>query len=98
VPTCMFCAHWIVFKGIVQPKIEILSLFTHPHVSPNIYAVFGFFVEYRGFPHNQSIKQSVELLKKHHKVVHIPYLLFSKFSKAMLWSRVTTMIYFCDKH
>ncbi len=29
-----FCENW-GFKGIVHPKMKILSLITHPHVVPN---------------------------------------------------------------
>jgi len=25
------------FKGLVHPKMKILSVFTHPHVVPNLY-------------------------------------------------------------
>ncbi len=28
---------WLFFKGIVHPKIVILSLITHPHVIPNLF-------------------------------------------------------------
>ncbi len=35
-----------VIKGIVHPKIEFLSLFTHSHVVPNLYS-FLFCAEHK---------------------------------------------------
>lgn len=29
-------------KGIVHPKIQILSLFMHPHVDPNLYDLLDY--------------------------------------------------------
>jgi len=37
----------IDFKGIVHPKMKILSLFTHPQVVPNLY-VFICSAEHKG--------------------------------------------------
>jgi len=37
----------ICFKGLVHPKIKILSVFTHPHVVPNLY-VFICSAEHKG--------------------------------------------------
>jgi len=34
-------------KGLVHPKMKILSLFTHPHVVPNLY-VFICSAEHKG--------------------------------------------------
>jgi len=31
-------ASWHQIKGLVHPKMKILSVFTHPHVVPNLYA------------------------------------------------------------
>jgi len=28
----------LILKGLVHPKMKILSVFTHPHVVPNLYA------------------------------------------------------------
>ncbi len=36
----------IEVKGIVQPKMKIVSSFTHPHVVPNLYE-FLFYVEHK---------------------------------------------------
>jgi len=35
------------FKGLVHPKMKILSAFTHPHVDPNLY-VFICSAEHKG--------------------------------------------------
>jgi len=35
------------FKGLVHPKMKNLSVFTHPHVVPNLY-VFICSVEHKG--------------------------------------------------
>jgi len=35
------------FKGLVHPKMKILSVFTHPHVVPNLY-VFICSAEHKG--------------------------------------------------
>jgi len=37
----------VVLKGLVHPKIAILSVFTHPHVVPNLY-VFICSAEHKG--------------------------------------------------
>jgi len=31
-------------KGLVHPKMKILSLFTHPHVVPNLYVFICYFI------------------------------------------------------
>jgi len=31
------CLQAFEIKGLVHPKIKILSVFTHPHVVPNLY-------------------------------------------------------------
>jgi len=33
-------AIWLIVKGLVYPKMKILSVFTHPHVVPNLYVFF----------------------------------------------------------
>jgi len=33
----MITLHVTKLKGIVHPKMKILSVFTHPHVVPNLY-------------------------------------------------------------
>jgi len=38
---------FILFKGLVHPKMKILSVFTHPHFVPNLY-VFICFAEHKG--------------------------------------------------
>jgi len=37
----------VMFKGLVHPKMKILSVFTHPHVVPNPY-VFICSAEHKG--------------------------------------------------
>ncbi len=36
----------VLLKGIVHPKMKMLSSFTHPHVVPNLY-VFLFYAEHK---------------------------------------------------
>jgi len=35
-------------KGLVHPKMKILSVFTHPHVVPNFYVFFICSAEHKG--------------------------------------------------
>ncbi len=37
----------VELKGIVHPKIKILSLCTHPQLTPNLYEFFFFPVEHK---------------------------------------------------
>jgi len=37
----------MIFKGLVHPKMKILSVFTHPHVVPNL-CVFICSAEHKG--------------------------------------------------
>ncbi len=44
VPQCIL----FYFKRIVNPKMKILSSFTHPQVVPNLYEFFLFSSEHKG--------------------------------------------------
>jgi len=39
----------IYFKGLVQPKIKMMSLMTHPHVVPSIEPPFIFRTQFKIF-------------------------------------------------
>jgi len=47
------------FKGLVHPKMKILSVFTHPYVVPNLYVfIFLFFAEHKGRYLEESFNQT----------------------------------------
>ncbi len=72
VPMCNF---WNIFKGIVHPKIKILSLIAHLHVVPNPKTLFifgtneSFLTLHRqpGNYHIQAQKSSTDIIK----IVHV---------------------------
>jgi len=45
------------FKGLVHPKMQILSVFTHPHVVPNLY-VFICSAKHKGRYLEESFNQT----------------------------------------
>jgi len=53
-----------IVKGLVYPKMKILSVFTHPHVVPNLY-VFICSVEHKGRYLEECFNQTVTKFKVH---------------------------------